>query len=142
MNCRIEDHRKVWDRVLPGMLGLYNQDAIQDWTVDDVRLQLDAGRALMVIDEADPAAFAVISLGESPYRSVERPRPPAELELFVQLARHPGGNAFAHFQPRLDDIARCAGATCIRFYSRRPGMARLAAKVGYAPRSIEFVREV
>jgi hypothetical protein len=142
MSCRVEDHLKVWDRVLPGMIRLYNQDPIQDWTIDDVRSQLDRGRALLVIDDTEPSAFAVICLDESPYKSVAQPSAPKELELFLELACHPGGNAFVRFQPRLEDIARCAGAKCIRFYSRRPGMARLAATVGYVPRSVEFVKEV
>jgi hypothetical protein len=133
--CHVTNHKDAWLRVLPGLQALHAAHEDQDWSVDGVRRLLDAGEALLIVDDDDESGFAVVMLRESRYYR-------DELEIFVYLMWHQGGKAAKRFCQRFDQIARATGARQIRFYSRRRGMARLTTPEGYRPRAIEYVKEV
>src|SRR4051794_19153965 len=119
--CKVGDHREVWDQLLPGLQALHAQGA-QDWDIEGVRDLLDNEQAILLLDAADPSAFAVVQLDVHPYCA-------QEMELFVLLVWHQGGRAMARFSPVFDTLARTAGAQHIRFFSRRVGMLKAATKV-------------
>lgn len=134
--CHVADHVRVWPDILPGLHALHEQDDAQDWDIDTVRKTLDDGRMLLVVDNDDPRAFVVIRIDIAPCDTTA-------LELFVYLAWHQGGcAAIERFQPHLEAMARRAGATYMRFFSRRRGMLKLAPKAGYHARSVEYVKEL
>lgn len=133
--CRVVDHVKAWDAILPGLHALHEQDDVQDWDVEGIRKLLDSGRGLLVTDDNDPSAFAVVQIDESPFD-------PAAMELFVYLVWHQGGDAIKRFQPHFEAMARAGNCKYMRFFSRRFGMLKLAAHVGYRVRSIEYVKEL
>ena len=129
------DHREAWASILPGLQALHESSETQDWTIDGIRALLDQDLAILVVDASMPSAFAIVVIDESPYH-------PERSELFVHLAWHPGGDALPRFQPQLEFMARRIGASSMRFYSGRRGMLRLATRCGYAPRSVEYLKEL
>lgn len=131
----LADHRVAWPRILPGLQALHDLGPLQDWSIASVRAMLDADRAFLLTDEADPSAFAVCMIDEYPYDS-------ADTELFIYLVWHQGGTAIERFQPHMEQVARSAGAKHIRFYSPRIGMLRAALDAGYIARSVEYVKEL
>jgi len=131
----VPHYREVWARVLPGLRRLHASSERQDWSVESVQLMLEDGTAILAVDPEEPGAFAVLILGPHIYDL-------DELELFVQLASHPGAHAFERFEPVLQNIASHAGAKYIRFFSQRIGMVRLATRLGYVPTATEYVKEV
>lgn len=133
--CYVADHQEVWQSILPGLHALYEQEDGQDWDIEGIRKLLDSGRGLLVVDADAPTGFAVVQLDTAPHD-------PKAIELFVYLAFHQGGDAIARFQPHLEYMARSAKAKYMRFYSRRFGMLKLATKVGYRARSVEYVKEL
>lgn len=137
MQARIwaPDHRDVWPDILPGLEKLASMYADSDWTIDGVRQMLDEDRAVLLVDRADPSAFAIVRFGEYPYRE-------DELELFVYLVWHQGGEAIARFQPHLEMFAFHGGAQHMRFHSRRPAFLRVAERAGYQMHSVEYVKEI
>lgn len=132
---RIADHREVWSRVLPSLEELHKQYPDQDWDIDGIRAMLDEDRAIMLTDDNDPSAFAVVRFDEYPYI-------PDEKELYVFLLWHQGGDVIERYQPHLEFFALLGGARFIRFYSRRPAFLRVASRAGYQPRGIEYVKEL
>jgi len=132
---RIADHREVWERVLPGLERLYEMHEHQDWNIESVRKMLDDDLAMLLTDDADPSAFAVVILQPHPYAENEN-------ELFVYLLWHKGGDVIARYQPHLDAFATMIGAKHIRFFSRRLAFLRVAARTGYVMRSIEYSKEL
>jgi hypothetical protein len=131
----LADHREVWPRILPGLETLHALSATQDWDIASIRQLLDEGRAFLLTDEADDRAFAVCRVDVFPYDT-------DDLELFVYLVWHQGGDAIARFQPHIEQVARTAGANHIRFYSPRRGMLRAAMRVGYVARAVEYIKEL
>lgn len=133
--CHVANHVEVWDRVLPSMQAMHAMYAEQDWSVDTVRRMLDEGDALLVVDDDDDDAFAIVRVDLHPYDT-------DQTELYVYLVWHRGGDAIRRFQNHFETMARAAGARYVRFQSRRRGMFRLALKVGFLPRTVEFVKEL
>lgn len=132
---RIADHREAWARVLPGLEELHKQYPDQDWDIDGIRLMLDEERALLLTDDNEPGAFAVVRFDDYAYN-------PDERELYVFLLWHQGGDVIERYQPHLEFFALRGGARFIRFYSRRPAFLRVALRTGYQPRGIEYVKEL
>jgi hypothetical protein len=135
ISCFLANHEQVWESVLPGLQAMYSRGEGHDWDVAQVRAMLDEGVWLLICDVNDPTAFAVIEIDHSPYHD-------DAIEFFVVLAYHRGGNAIARFQPQLELVARNAGARFMRFRSRRRGMLKIATRVGYCPRSVEYEKEL
>lgn len=133
--CRVVNHEDEWEKVLPSMEAMHAMFPEQDWSVAGVRRLLDDGDAFMLMEDGDDASFAVLMIDDHPYK-------PGELELFLLLVYQPNGDPIRRFQAHAETIARSAGARYIRFKTQRPGMLRAAARVGYAPRTIEFVKEL
>lgn len=131
----LPDHRDVWDDIVPGLEKLLAQHPDNDWSVDSVRKMLDDDIAVLMVDEADPTSFAVVRFGDYPYREGER-------EMFVHIIWCQTGNAFARWYPHFEMFANYAGARHMRFYSRRTAFLRIAKRLGYEPRSIEYVKEL
>jgi hypothetical protein len=132
---RIADHREAWPRILPGLEKLHAQYVEQDWDIEGIRLMLDEERALLLTDDNEPGAFAVVRFDEYAYN-------PEEMELYVFLLWHKGGDVIERYQPHLDFFALRGGAKYLRFYSRRPAFLRVAKRAGYQPRGIEYVKEL
>jgi len=133
--CYAPDHRDVWADILPGLEKLHAMYPDNDWTIERVRQMLDDGRAILLVDRAEPSAFAVVRFDDYPYRE-------GETELFVYLVWHQGGEAIARFQAHLEMFAHFGGAQHMRFYSRRPAFLRVAERAGYQMRGIEYVKEI
>ena len=129
------DHREVWADILPGLEELSAMYADQDWDIEGVRQMLDEQRAVLLVDSADPSAFAIVRFDAYPYRE-------GETELFVYLVWHQGGDAFLRFQPHLEMFARLGEARYMRFYSRRAAFLRVATRAGYELRGIEYAKEL
>jgi hypothetical protein len=132
---RLADHRVVWPRVLPGLETLHAMHDEQEWTVASVRKMLDNDLAMLLTDDDDPAAFAVVILQPYPYAEKAS-------ELFVYLLWHQGGDVIMRYQPHLEAFAAKIGAKYIRFYSRRAAFLRVASRVGYKMRGIEYAKEL
>jgi hypothetical protein len=132
---RVADHREAWPRILPGLEKLHSQYVEQDWDIEGIRTMLDEDRALLLTDDNDDSAFAVVRLDDYVYN-------PDEKELYVYLLWHKGGDVIERYQPHLDFFALRCGAKFIRFYSRRPAFLRVAKRAGYQPRGIEYVKEL
>lgn len=129
------DHREVWADILPGLEKLSSMYPDNDWSIDGVRLMLDDDRAVLLVDRADPTAFAIVRFDDYPYLK-------GATELFVFLVWHQGGDAIPRFQSHLEMFAHLGGAQHMRFYSRRPAFLRVAERAGYQLRGIEFVKEI
>lgn len=129
------DHRYAWPDILPGLEELASMYPDNDWSIDRVRSMLDEDRAVLLVDRADPTAFAIVRFDDYPYIA-------GDTELFVYLVWHQGGDAIAIFQPHLEMFAHHGGAQHMRFYSRRPAFLRVAERAGYQLRGIEFVKEI
>jgi hypothetical protein len=132
---RVADHREAWARILPGLEKLHAMYPDQDWSITDIRKMLDRDVALLLTDDADETAFAIVVLDDYPYADGER-------ELFVYLLWHKGGDVIARYQAHLEAFALMSGANHIRFFTRRPAFLRVANRVGYRLRGIEFVKEL
>lgn len=126
---------EVWARLLPGLYELHRTSPSQDWTIEDVREMLDDDMASLILADEEPGSFAIVHVQPSPLK-------PSELELFIFLAWHPGGEGIPRFQPQFDEMARKVNAKFIRFRSGRAGMLRLAPLFGYHARSVEYVKEI
>jgi hypothetical protein len=133
--CHMPDHREVWPDILPGLEKLEAMYSDRDWSIDGVRLMLDEGRAVLIVDRADPTAFAIVRFDDYPYIA-------GDTELFIYLVWHQGGDAIARFQAHLEMFAHHGGAQHLRFYTRRPAFLRVAERAGYQMRGIEFVKEI
>jgi hypothetical protein len=131
----IADHREVWGQVLPGIESLFAMHPDQDWSIAGLREMLDEDRAFLLVDDADPTAFVIVRFSAYPYSA-------DDIELFVLLAWHQGGDAIDRFQPHLEMFARSGNAKHMRFYSRRPAFLRVAQRHGYQMRGIEYVKEI
>lgn len=132
---RIADHRDVWARIVPGLQKLHAQFSEQDWDIEGIRTMLDEDRALLLTDDNDPSAFAIVRFDDYAYN-------PNEKELYIFLLWHKGGDVIERYQPHLDFFATRGGAKYLRFYSRRPAFLRVAKRAGYQPRGIEYVKEL
>ena len=132
---RIADHREAWSRILPGLEELHRQHAEQNWTIDGVRDMLDEDLALMLTDDNDPSAFAIVRFDNYAYSDDEK-------ELYVFLLWHQGGDVIERYQPHLEFFALRGGAKFIRFFSQRPAFLRVAKRAGYQPHGIEYVKEL
>ncbi|HEY5758087.1 MAG TPA: hypothetical protein VIU34_19810 [Steroidobacter sp.] len=106
---------------------------MQDWDIEGVHALLEKGSAMLIVDDVDKSAFAVLQLQASPYD-------PDALELFGLVSRDRWGHG--RIWEYIDEAALFSGAKYIRFYSQRRGMARLATAAGYVARSVEYVKEV
>lgn len=124
----------AWDSILPGLQEMQQREPC-DWDIDYIRDMLDEGEAMLVLDPQDPTAFAVVEL--KPYKYE-----PDELELFVHLVYHQGGEAIERFHERMESLAREGCAKYMRFHSARPGMLRLVQPHGYHWQSAEYVKEL
>src|SRR5262245_53562841 len=93
----IGDVREAWNRILPGLKKLCALPAL-DGTIQQVRVELESDEWLLLLDAREPTAFAVACLRAYHYN-------PKELELFVKLAWHPGGDAFERFDDYLQSLA-------------------------------------
>lgn len=133
--CILADHREAWPCILPGLQALHALCDTADWDIPSIRKMLDEDRAFLLTDEADPSAFGVFMLDTYPYDTAAK-------ELFVYLVWHQGGDAIERFQPHMEQVARAGGAKHIRFYSPRRGMLRAALRAGYAPRAVEYIKEL
>lgn len=131
----LPDHRDVWTDIVPGLEDLLAQRSDNDWSVDSIRRMLDDDLAILMVDVADPTGFAVVRFGEHPYR-------PDETEMFVHIIYHQGGDAFARWHAHFEIFARHGGARYMRFYSLRPAFVRIAQRIGYTPRAVEYVKEL
>jgi len=131
----LPDHRVVWANIVPGLEDLLAQHPDNDWSVDSVRKSLDEDISILMVDVGDPSAFAVVRFGDYPYRE-------GETEMFVHIIYHQGGNAFARWHPHFEMFARHGGARHMRFYSRRPAFIRIAQRIGYQTRALEYVKEL
>lgn len=129
------DHREVWADILPGLEALAAMYSDNDWSIAGVREMLDDQQAFLLVDVDDPTAFAVVRFGPYPYNETD-------VELFVYLVWHQGGNAVERFAPHLEVFATLGEAQHIRFYSRRPAWIRVAQRIGYRLRGIEYVKEL
>ena len=129
------DHRRVWNDILPGLEALAAMHPDQDWDIEGVRHLLDTDQAILLVDNHDRSAFAIVRFDSYPYRDGKR-------ELFVYLVWHQGGDAVDRFQPHLEAFAKLGDATYMRFYSRRPAFLRVATRIGYQLRGIEYVKEL
>jgi hypothetical protein len=127
----VEDHRSVWINVLPGLQALRAQDDAE-WSIDGIDEMLRNGEAFLLVDEDDATAFGIVRV--TTYKD--------ELALLIYAMWHQCGNAIERFYPHIEHMARTAGFKYVRFYSQRPGMARLVARFGYRVRSIEFLKEL
>lgn len=128
-------HRDVWGDILPGLEKLAGMYPDTDWTIDGVQRMLDEDRAILLVDRADPSAFAIVQFRSYPYAE-------DETELFVYLVWHQGGEAIARFQSHLEMFAHHGGARHMRFHSRRPAFLRVADRAGYRMHSVEYVKEI
>lgn len=124
----------AWNSILPGLQAMQEREPC-DWDIDYIRDMLDDGEAMLVIDPHDATAFAVVEL--KPYKYE-----PDELELFIHLVYHQGGNAIERFHERMESLAREGCAKYMRFHSARPGMLKLVQPHGYHWQSAEFVKEL
>lgn len=124
----------AWNSILPGLQAMQEREPC-DWDIDYIRDMLDDGEAMLVVDPHDATAFAVVEL--KPYKYE-----PDELELFVHLVYHRGGNAIERFHERMESLAREGCAKYMRFHSARPGMLKLVQPHGYHWQSAEFVKEL
>jgi len=131
----LPDHREVWPNILPGLEALHAMHPEQDWDIAGVRKLLDNDLAVLLVDAADPAAFFIVRFDQSPYHD-------GEIELFIYLAWNQGGDAQARLHPHLEMFARMGGARHIRFYSRRQAFLRVAPRLGYELRGIEYAKEL
>ena len=132
---RIANPREAWPQILPGLEKLAAQHPDNDWTIDGVREMLDDLDTFLLVDNDDPTGFAVVRFRPYPYNG-------EDIELFVYVAWHEGGDAIARFQPHFEEFARLGGAQYMRFYSRRPAWLRVAQRIGYQLRGIEYVKEL
>jgi hypothetical protein len=133
--CYCPNHREVWADIRPGLENLAAMYPDNDWSIAGVRLMLDEGRAVLIVDRSDPTGFAIVRFDDYPYHE-------GETELFVYLVWHRGGEAIARFQSHLEMFAYLGGAQHMRFYTRRPAFLRVAERAGYQMRGIEFVKEI
>lgn len=124
----------AWPHILPGLQALQRL-APCDWDIEYIRELLDEEEAMLVLDLQDPTGFAVVEL--KPYKYE-----PRELELFVHLAYHQGGEAVERFMDKFDELAHEGGAKHVRFHSPRPGMFKLVQPHGYRWQSAEYVKEL
>jgi len=131
----VPNHRAVWADILPGLEQLASMYSDKDWSIDGVRHMLDKDRAALLVDREDASAFAIVRFDDYPY--IE-----GDIELFVYLVWHKGGDAIARFQPHLEIYAQLGGAKYMRFYTRRRGFIRVAQRAGYLPHNIEYVKEI
>jgi hypothetical protein len=127
--------RDAWATILPGLEKLAGMYPDNDWTIEGVRRMLDEDEAVLLVDQSDPSAFAIVKFREYPYSD-------GETELFVYLVWHQGGEAIARFQSHLEMFAHHGGARYMRFYSRRRAFLRVAERAGYCPHSVEYVKEI
>jgi hypothetical protein len=128
---QVEDHRSVWINVLPGLQALRAQDDAE-WSIEGIEEMLRNGEASLLVDEDDATAFAVIKVAT--YRN--------ELALLIYAMWHQSGDAVRRFNPHIEHMARAAGFKYVRFFSQRPGMARLVSRFGYRVRTTEFLKEL
>lgn len=131
----IADHCAVWSDIAPGLDALHEMHPDQDWSPIDVRRMLDEDLAVLLVDDDDPTAFAIVYFGKYPY--IED-----RTELNVFLVWHKGGDAIERFQPHLEVFAQLGGAQHMRFYSRRAAFIRVAQRAGYELHGLEFVKEL
>jgi hypothetical protein len=127
----VEDHRSVWINILPGLQALREQDDME-WSIEGIDEMLRNGEASLLVDEDDATAFGIVSV--TTYKN--------ERALLIYAMWHQCGNAIERFYQHIEFMARAAGFKYVRFYSQRPGMARLVARFGYRVRSIEFLKEL
>lgn len=133
--CYVSNHEDVWLQVLPMMQEMHAMHEDQDWSIAGIKQSLDDGESLLLLDPDQEDAFAVVRVDDYPYKA-------GELELYITLVYHKGGDAIRRFQHHFESLARAAGANYLRFGTRRPGMFRLATAVGYVPRTLEFTKEL
>jgi hypothetical protein len=135
--CRyhLADHREEWSRILPGLEKLHAMGLSEDWSIESLRKMLDEDLAMILMDDKDPCGFAVVYVDTAKYDKKAK-------ELFIYMVWHQGGDAIARFQPHLDQFAAHCGAKYIRFYSPRRAFLRVAKRIGYQPRAIEYVKEL
>lgn len=128
---QVEDHRSVWVNVLPGLRALREQDDAE-WSIEGIEEMLSNGEAFLLVDEDDATAFAIVNV--TTYRDA--------LTLLIYAMWHQSGDAVLRFHLHLEHMARAAGFKYVRFYSQRPGMARLVSRFGYRTRTTEFLKEL
>jgi hypothetical protein len=131
----VADHREAWPRILPGLEKFHALFPDQDWTIEGLRRMLDDDQAFLIADASDPCAFAFARIDDYPYSA-------GELELFILAMWHEGADMLKRIDPYLELMAATGGAKYVRFYSRRPGMARLVHAYGYNAHNVEYVKEL
>lgn len=129
------NHREAWNGILPGLKKLQAMYADPDWSIEGIREMLDDERAFLLVDRVDPSAFAIVRFASYPYSA-------NDVELFVYLVWHKGGDAIERFQPQLETFARFGGANHMRFFSRRRAFLRVAQQHGYSMHGVEYVKEL
>ena len=132
---RIADHSEEWPRILPALEKLAAMRLTDDWTPQGLRDMLDEEMLMLLVDESDPAGFALVFFDVAKYDRKEK-------ELYIYLVWHQGGHAIDRFQPHLELFAMRNGAKHIRFHSPRRGLMRVGMSHGYQARSIEYVKEL
>lgn len=137
MCCRLilADHRELWSRILPGLEKLRAMNLTNDWSIEGLRKMLDEDLVMLLTDECESGAFAIVYIDVAKYEKTEK-------ELFIYMVWHQGGDAIARYQPHFEVFAKHHGAKYIRFYSPRRAFLRVARRIGYQPRAIEFVKEL
>jgi hypothetical protein len=131
----VASYREAWGSILPGLKKLQAMYADPDWSLDGIQEMLDDEDVFLLVDRVDPSAFAIVRFAPYPYSA-------EDVELFVYLVWHQGGDAIGRFQPHLETFARLGGAKHMRFWSRRRAFLRVAKQHGYSMRSIEYVKEL
>ena len=131
----VANHREEWAAVVPGLEEMEKMNSQRDWSIKTIRDMLDDGTALLLVDDDDPSAFAVVRFDSYPYSI-------GDTELYVFLVWHQGGDAIEKFEPHFQAFARIGGAKYIRFFSRRPAWLRVAPRVGYHVGGVEYVKEL
>lgn len=131
----VANHREAWASVLPGLKKLQAMYADPDWSIDGIQEMLEDERVFLLVDRVDPSAFAIVRFAPYPYSD-------SDIELFVYLVWHQGGDAIERFQPHLETFAHFGGAKRMRFWSRRRAFLRVAQQHGYSMHSVEYVKEL
>lgn len=119
-----------WPRIEAG-LRVAIEKSHNETSLDTVMALVESGKAILLLTpEGD--GFAVVE----PYKT--------DRGEWLNII-------FAHCTKRqsviegyryISDMARRAGALGVKMFSSRPGMARLARRLGMTPRFVEYVEEV
>lgn len=103
-------------------------------SMETVRELLEGGKALLVVTtEGDKqTGFAVVE----PYTTARG------MWLNIIFAYCESRKSVVEGYRHIYDIARRLGAVGVKLFSARPGMARLARRLGMTPRFTEYVQEI